>query len=159
MLNYAIRQNTQLCVQNAELMEANRECCREYIGPEAMKTKFFDLTHPAQCCGGAKKMDNFLDTLQSNIQSHGDIFPHIDPNTVKYAAILLNTLNNHSDPAQREKQMSNAVEWLRDLPRDSDPGLEDFEAFSEEIGKDVWRQEPKTQHGNEMNDRLPSRSE
>jgi len=31
MLNNAIQQNTQLCVQNAELMEANREYCREFI--------------------------------------------------------------------------------------------------------------------------------
>jgi hypothetical protein len=31
MLNNAIQQNTQLCVQNAELMEANREHRRESI--------------------------------------------------------------------------------------------------------------------------------
>jgi len=45
MLNNAIRQNTQLCVQNAELMEANREYRRESIRPEATKTKLFDMTH------------------------------------------------------------------------------------------------------------------
>jgi hypothetical protein len=31
MLNNAIQQNTQLCVQNSELMEANWEYCRESI--------------------------------------------------------------------------------------------------------------------------------
>jgi len=46
ILNNAIQQNTQLCVQNAELMEANREYRRESIRPEAMNTKIFDMTQP-----------------------------------------------------------------------------------------------------------------
>jgi len=91
MLNNAIQQNTQLCVQNAELMEANREYRRESIRPEATKTKIFDLTHPEQYCGGAKELDNFLDTLQSNFQSHAHLFLHGDPDKVKYAASLLST--------------------------------------------------------------------
>ena len=51
MLNNAIQQNTQLCVQNAELMEANREYRRESILPETTKTKIFDMTHPERYCG------------------------------------------------------------------------------------------------------------
>ena len=31
--------------------------------------------------------------------------------------------------------MTDLVEWLRDVRRDSDPSLEDFEAFSEEMQK------------------------
>jgi hypothetical protein len=135
MLNNAIQQNTQLCVQNAELMEANREYRRESIRPEATKTKIFDMTHPERYCGGAKELDNFLDTLRSNFQSHAHLFPHGDPDKVKYAASLLSTWNNHPDPAQRQTQMTDPVEWLRDLRRDSDPCLEDFEAFSEEMQK------------------------
>jgi hypothetical protein len=50
MLNNAIQQNTQLCVQIAELMEANREYSRESIRPEAMKTNIFDMTHPERYC-------------------------------------------------------------------------------------------------------------
>jgi len=38
MLNNAIQQNTELCVQNAKLMEANRESRRESLRPEATKT-------------------------------------------------------------------------------------------------------------------------
>jgi len=48
---------------------------------------------------------------------------------------LLSSWNNHLDPAQRQAQITDLVEWLRDLLRDSDPCLEDFEAFSEEMQK------------------------
>jgi len=37
MLNNAIQQNTQLCVQNAKPMEAQREYCSESIRPDATK--------------------------------------------------------------------------------------------------------------------------
>jgi len=46
MPNNAIQQNTQLCVHNAKLIEANREYRRESIQPEAKKTRIFDMTHP-----------------------------------------------------------------------------------------------------------------
>jgi hypothetical protein len=135
MVNNAIQQNTQLCVQNAKLMEANWEYRRESIRPEATKMKIFDLTHPEQYCGGANEPDNFLDTLGSNFQSHAHLFPHGDPEKVKYAASHLSTWNNHPDLAQRQTQMTDPVEWHRDLRRDSDPCLENFEAFSEEMHK------------------------
>jgi hypothetical protein len=63
MLNNAIEQNTPLCVENAELIEVNREYRRESIGPEATKTKIFHMTHLEWYCGGAKQLDNILDTL------------------------------------------------------------------------------------------------
>jgi hypothetical protein len=135
MLNNAIQQNTQLCMQNAELLEANWEYRRESIRPEATKTKIFNMTHPERYCGGAKELDNFLDILQSDFQSHAHLFPHGDPDKVKYAVSLLSTWNNQPDLAQRLTQMTDPVEWLRDLLRDSDPCLEDFEAFSEEMQK------------------------
>jgi len=135
MLNNAIQQNTQLCVQNAELMETNREYRRESIGPEPMKMKIFDMTHPERYCGRAKELDNFLDTIRSNFQSHGDVFLHGDPNKVNYAASRLSTWNNHLDPAQRQTQITDPVEWLRDLRRDTSPCLEDVEVFSEEMQK------------------------
>jgi hypothetical protein len=93
------------------------------------------MTHPERYCGGAKELDNLLDTLRSNFQSHALLFLHGDPDKAKYAASLLSTWNNHPDPAQRETQMTDPVEWLRDLRRDSDPCLEDFEAFSEAMQK------------------------
>jgi hypothetical protein len=131
MLNDAIEQNTQLCVQNGELMEANQEYSSESIRLEATKMKIFHMTHPERYCGRAKEVDNFLDALRSNFQSHAHLFPHGDPDKVKYAASLLSMWKNHRDPAQRQTQMTDPVEWLRDLRRDSDPWLEDFEALSE----------------------------
>jgi len=38
MVNNSIQQNTQLCAQNAELMEPNREYYRESIRVKAMRT-------------------------------------------------------------------------------------------------------------------------
>jgi hypothetical protein len=48
MLNHAIQQNILLCIQNAELMEANQEFHGESIRSEATQTKIFDMTHPDQ---------------------------------------------------------------------------------------------------------------
>jgi hypothetical protein len=86
------------------------------------------MTHPKRFCTRAKELDHFLDTLQSNFQSHAHLFPHADPDKVKYAGSLLSTSNDHSDMAQRPTQMTHPVESLRDLRRDSDLCLEDFEA-------------------------------
>jgi len=52
-LNNAIEYNSQLCVQNAELMDANWDDWREMIEPEAMKKKTSDMTQPEQYWGGA----------------------------------------------------------------------------------------------------------
>jgi hypothetical protein len=135
MLNNAIEQNTQLYLQNAELMEANREYRRESVRPEATKTKIINMTHPERYCGRSKELDNFLDMLRSNFQSHVHLFPHGDPEKVKYPASLPSRWNSYPDPAQRQTQMTDPVEWLRDLQRDSNPCLEDFEAFPDEIQK------------------------
>ena len=130
-------------MQNAELMETNQEYRRESIQPEATQTKIFDMTHPQWCCGGAKELDNFLNMLRSDLQSHAHLFPHRDTIKVKYAASLLSTWNNHLHPAQRQTQMTDPVEWLRDLRGDSDLCLEDFEAFLEEIQKIYGNKERK----------------
>jgi len=109
MVHNAIQQNTQLCVQDAELMEANREYLRTLIQPKTMKTKLFDMTHPDWCCGTAKELDNFLITLPSNFQLHTYLFPDRDPDTVNYAVSLLCTWNTHPYPVQKQTQMANPV--------------------------------------------------
>jgi len=100
-----------------------------------MKTKMFDMTNPEQYCSKAKELDNILDTLPFNFQSHAHLFLHGDPDKFKYAASILSTGNNHLDPAQRQTQMTDLVDWLRDLQRETDPCLEGSEAFSEEMQK------------------------
>ena len=97
--------------------------------------KIFDMTNPEWYCSGVTELDNSLNALQSNFQSRVHVFPHRDPETVKYAATLLSTWNNHPDPAQRQTQITDPVDWLRDLQRDWDPCLEDFEAISEAMHK------------------------
>jgi len=128
MFNTAFQQKTQLCVQNAELVESSWEYRRESIWREAMKTKDFNMTHPERNCSRAQVLDDFLATLRSNFQSHTRIVPHRDRDKVKYQASLLRAWNKNLDPAKRQTQITNPVEWLQDLRRDSDPGLEDFEA-------------------------------
>ena len=58
LINNAIHQNIHLCVQQAEVMEANRDYHSESIRREAMKTKSFDMTHPDQYCGGTQQLDH-----------------------------------------------------------------------------------------------------
>jgi hypothetical protein len=91
------------------------------------------MTHPERYCSGAQELDIFLDTVRSNIKSHWNLFPDGDHDTVQYAARLLSTWKNHPDLTQRQTQMTNPAEWLRDLRSESDPFLEDFAAFSEEM--------------------------
>jgi hypothetical protein len=135
MLNNAIEQNTQLCLQITERREANREYCRESTRPQATNNKIFDMTNPEWYCGRAKELDTFLETLLSHFESHAHLCPHGDSDNVKYAGSLLSKWNNYPDPVQRQTQMTDPVEWLRDLRTDSNPCLEDFEAFSSAMQK------------------------
>ena len=159
MPNNAIQQNTQLCMYNAKLLEANRECSRESIRPEATKTKILDMTHPEFSYGGAMELDDFLDTLRSNFRTHERLFPHGDHDKVKPAASLLSTSNNHPDLAHRQTQMIDPVEWLRELWRDWDPCSEDFEAFSEAMQKMYGDKDRELKRGKEVYNRHPPRSE
>jgi hypothetical protein len=58
------------------------------------------MVDPISYCGGAKELDKFLETLQSNFASHKHLFPRGDPDQVKYAVSFLNTWNNHPDTTQ-----------------------------------------------------------
>jgi len=98
MVNNAIQQNTQLCVQNAKLMNANRKYRRGFPWPQTKKTKIFNMTHPDKYCSIAEELDYFLDTLQSNFQSHADLFPHGDPDQAKYAVSLLSATHPGNPP-------------------------------------------------------------
>ena len=135
MLHDAIQQNTELCAENAKLMEATRESSRESIWPEATKTRILNMTYSEWSHCGSNKLDNFLVMIRSNFQFYARLFPHGDPDKVKYGASLLNTWNNTLDPAQRWTQMPYLVEWLRDQQRNLDPCSQDFEAYLDEMQK------------------------
>ena len=70
------------------------------------------MTHPERYSGRAKELDNFLDKLRTIFRSHAHLFPHGDPDKIKYASSLLGTWHKHPDPARRQKQMTDPVEWL-----------------------------------------------
>jgi len=93
------------------------------------------MTHREWYCGGGKKLDNLLNTLQSNFESQVHWFPHGDQDNIIFGVSLLSTWNHQTDPAGRQTQMTNWVEWVRDLWRDSDPYLEDFADFSQVMQK------------------------
>jgi len=135
MLFNAIQQNTQICVQTAEMMEANREYRRKSIRPAATSTTMIDMTYWQQYCGGATELNNVLDKVWSNCQSHTHLLLHGNSNTLTYAVSLRSTWNIHPDPAQWQRQMTDLVVWLWDLQRDSDLCLDDFEVFLAKIQK------------------------
>jgi len=93
------------------------------------------MTHPERYYYVAKELQNLLDTLRSNLQFHAHVLQHGDPDKVIYAMNLPRSWNNHPDRAQRQTNMTDPVEWPRDVRRDSDHCLEDFERFSEEMQK------------------------
>jgi hypothetical protein len=64
------------------------------------QSKIFVMVDHLRYSGGAKELDKFLETLQSNFASHKHQFPRGDPDQVKYAVYFLDTWNNHPDMTQ-----------------------------------------------------------
>jgi len=126
MLNNAIQEYSELCVQNVELMEANQEYHRESIRPEATKTKMVDMTHAEPYRSETKELENCLQPLSSNFQSHMHRFLRGAVDKVSSAACRLCIWNNDPEPTQRQKQMTDLVKWLGDLWRDSDLYFQDY---------------------------------
>jgi hypothetical protein len=62
--------------------------------------KILDMTHPELYFVSTMDLDNFLETLRSNFQSHENLFPDRNSEKVENAASFLSTLNNHPDLAQ-----------------------------------------------------------
>jgi hypothetical protein len=116
-------------------MDKNQEYLQESIGQETANLQILDMTHAEQYSGGVMEHCIPLNMLESNGQPHAHRFPHRDTEKVLFAASLLSTLDTHPDSEQREIKMNDPVEWLRDLQSDSDPYLEDFEDYLEEMQK------------------------
>jgi hypothetical protein len=108
---------------------------RSITGPQPNVYKTVDRV---RYCGGAKELDRFLDALRSNCNSHGHPFPHGGPDHVKYTISLLDAWSNHQNPALRQTAMTDTSEWAGDLSAESDPCLQDFNLFSQEIAKVYW---------------------
>jgi len=116
-------------------MKGNREYFRELIWPEAMKLKIFNMIHKEQFSRGAKELDTVLITLWSNCETHLHLLLYGDPDKDQYTGSLPSTWNNHLDLPQRMTQMTDPIEWLRELQRDSDPYLKHFDVILEDMQK------------------------
>jgi len=99
------------------------------------QSKIFKMVDPLRYCGGAKELDKFVETLQSNIASHKHLFPRGDPNQVKYAVSFLDTWNYHPDMTQRQTENTDPAEWATYLREAKDQCLDDFELFPNVLHK------------------------
>ena len=93
------------------------------------------MVDPLQHCGGAKELDKFLETLPSNFESHKHLFPRGDPDQVKYAVSILDTLNNHPDSTRPQTENTEPLERATDLREAKEPCLENVELFANELQK------------------------
>jgi len=99
------------------------------------QSKIFKMVDPLWYCSGAKELDKFLGTLRSNFASHKHLFPRGDPDQVKYAVSFLDTWNDHPDITQRQTENTDPSEWASDLREATDPCVENFELFTNELQK------------------------
>jgi len=95
----------------------------------------YKMVYPVRYFGGANKLDQFLDALPSNFNSHGHLFPHGGPDHVKYAISLLDAWSNHQNTALRQTAITDHSQRAGDLSAESCPCLQDFDFFSQEIAK------------------------
>jgi len=102
------------------------------VGP---RPNIYKMVDPVRFCGGAKELDRFLDALCSNFNSHSHLFPRGGPDHVKYAISLLDAWSNHQNPTLIQTAMTDQSEWAGDLSAESDPCLQDFDLFSQEMPK------------------------
>jgi hypothetical protein len=95
----------------------------------------FKMVDPIRFSGGAQELDGFLDSLRSNSNSHGHLFPRGGPNHIKYAISLLDSWSNHQNLALRQTAMTDPSNWAGDLSAESDPCLQDCDLFSHQMAK------------------------
>jgi len=109
------------------------ECAeRSITGP---RLNIYKKVDPVRYCGGANELDRFLDSLCSNFNSHGHLFPPGGPHYVKYAISVLDTWSNHQNLALRQTAMTDPLQCACDLSAESGPCLQDFDLCSQEIAK------------------------
>jgi len=97
------------------LTELDRSRTSDRLENPGNQSKIFKKVDPLWYCSGAKDLDKFLETLQSNFASHKHLFPRGDPDQVKYAVSSLDTRDNHPDLTQRQTENTDPSEWASDL--------------------------------------------
>jgi hypothetical protein len=93
------------------------------------------MNDPVRHCSGAKGLDQYLEALRSNFNSHDHLFPRGGPDHVTYMISLLDAWSNHQNAALTQTAMTDPAEWTGDLSVESDPCRQDFDLFSPEMAK------------------------
>jgi len=99
------------------------------------RPNIYKMVDPVRYFGGAKELDQFLDVLRKNFTPHGHRFPCGGPDHVKYAISLEDAWSNHQNPALSRTAMTDPSERAGDISAGSDPCLQDFDLFSQEMAK------------------------
>jgi len=58
------------------------------------------MIDPLQCSGGAKELDQFIESLKSNLPAYSHLFPRGNPDQVKNVVSFFNIWNSHPDTTQ-----------------------------------------------------------
>jgi len=95
------------------------ECTEQStIGPGP---NIYKMVDPVRFCAGATELDLFLESLCSNFNSHGHLFPCGGPHHVNYAISLLDTWSNHQNPTLIQTAMTDSSERAGDISAEYDP--------------------------------------
>jgi hypothetical protein len=99
------------------------------------QSKIFQMVNPLLYFGGAKTLDKFLETLQSNFACHKHLFQRGYPDKVKYAFSFPNTRNNHPYTTQRPTENTDPFAWASDLREARNQCLENLKLFPHQLQK------------------------
>jgi len=98
-------------------------------------TNIYQMVDPAPYWGGAKDRERFLTSLRLNFSSHGHQLPRGGPYHVKYPISILDACSNHQNQILRQMAITDHWKWACDLSAESDPCLQDFDLFCQEMAK------------------------
>jgi CHAD domain-containing protein len=102
---------------------------------DATQSKMFKMVDSVRYYGGAKELDQFLESLRSNIDSRKHHFANGDPDLVRFAISFIRSWNVHTDASKPQTENTDPSEWASDLRDEAHPCLQDLELFAQELMK------------------------
>jgi len=95
------------------------------------KTHIYKMVNPVGYCGSAKELDQVLDALHSNWNSHHPLFPCGGPDHVKDTISLRNGWTDLQHLGIWKTAMTDHLEWAGDLSAEPEPILQDFDLLAQ----------------------------